>query len=96
MHTRHNVGATYAATSDEASMVGLISPFQADAIKNGYAHTLEYEKFDVRGAFLHVPLDSPCQIITRIPTYINHPKAGKLNIVEKSVYGLKGFQQCFL
>jgi hypothetical protein len=90
-----DVGDTYAATSDEASMVGLMSAFQADAIKNGYVASLEYEKFDVRGAFLHVPLDSPRQIITRMPTNINHPMAGKLCIVDKSVYGLKGSNNAF-
>jgi hypothetical protein len=90
-----DVGETYAATSDEASMLCLMSAFQADAIQHGYIDTLEYEKFDVRGAFLHVPLSSPRQIITRMPTNINHPMAGKLCIVDKSVYGLKGSNNAF-
>jgi hypothetical protein len=76
-------------------LVGLMSAFQAHAIQNGYVDSLEYEKFDVRGAFLHVPLNSPRQIITRMPSNINHPKAGKLCIVDKSVYGLKGSNNAF-
>ena len=88
-------GDTYAATSDEASTLALMCAFQADGIKHNYVNDIEYEKCDVRGAFLHCKLVSPRQIITRMPTNINHPMAGKMCIVVMSVYGLKGSNIAF-
>jgi hypothetical protein len=45
--------------------------------------------FDINNAFLHVPLDSPPQLIMQMPPEINHPLAGQWVEVLKSIYGLK-------
>jgi hypothetical protein len=52
-------GDTHAATADDASIVCCMSAFQAHALKEGYASDLQYDSFDVCGAFLHVDLVSP-------------------------------------
>ena len=88
-------GETYAATPDEAAMICCMSAFQAHAIKHNYVQDLEYESFDVEGAFLHVDLVSKRQIITRLPQNIDHPLAGRMFIVKKSVYGLRQSNKAF-
>jgi hypothetical protein len=88
-------GETYAPTPDNASMLLCMSAFQAHAIKNGYQNLLEYESFDVDGAFLQCDLVSKRQIITKIPENIDHPLAGKLCIVKKSIYGLRQANKAF-
>jgi hypothetical protein len=88
-------GDTHAATADDASIVCCMSAFQAHALKEGYASDLQYDSFDVCGAFLHVDLVSPVMILTRIPFKIDHPLAGKLCIVRKSCYGLRQSNKAF-
>jgi hypothetical protein len=88
-------GETFAATPDEAAMLCCMSAFQAHAIQHNYINNLEYESFDVEGAFLHCDLVSTRQIITRLPLNIDHPLAGKLCIVKKSVYGLRQANKAF-
>jgi hypothetical protein len=88
-------GDTYAATADDATMVCCMSAFQADALRRGYVHDLEYESFDVVGAFLHVDLKSPVMITTRIPSCLDHPLAGRLCIVRKSWYGHRQSNKAF-
>ena len=88
-------GETYAPTPDNASMLMCMSAFQAHAIKYGYKDSLEYESFDVDGAFLQCDLVSNRQIITKIPDNIDHPLAGKLCIVRKSIYGLRQANKAF-
>jgi hypothetical protein len=72
-----------------------MSAFQAHAIKYGYEQTLAYESFDVDSAFLQCDLVSKRQILTKIPDNIDHPLAGKLCIVRKSVYGLRQANKAF-
>jgi hypothetical protein len=88
-------GDTSAATADEATTICCMSAFQADAVANEYVADLGYESFDVCGAFLHVDLVSPVQIVTRIPKGIDHPYAGCLCIVRKSCYGLRQSNKAF-
>ena len=88
-------GDTSAATADDATMLCCMSAFQAHAIANDYIKDVEYEAFDVCGAFLHVNLVSPRMIVTRIPSNIDHPLAGKMAIVRKSCYGLRQSNKAF-
>jgi hypothetical protein len=88
-------GDTSAATADESTTICCMSAFQADATYHNYLDTLGYESFDVCGAFLHVDLVSPMQIITRIPKGIDHPFEGRLCIVRKSCYGLRQSNKAF-
>ena len=88
-------GEIYAATPDEAAMLCCMSAFQAHAIQHNYVEDLEYASFDVDAAFLHCDLVSKRQIITRLPSNIDHPLAGKLCIVRKSVYGLRQANKAF-
>jgi hypothetical protein len=88
-------GDTYAATADESTTLCCMAAFQADAIQHGYVNDLQYESFDVCGAFLHCPLVSPRMIVTKIPSNINHPFAGKMAIVRKSCYGLRQSNKTF-
>lgn len=88
-------GDTHAATADDASIVCCMSAFQAHALQEGYAADLQYDSFDVCGAFLHVDLVSPVMILTRIPAGIAHPLAGQLCIVRKSCYGLRQSNKAF-
>ena len=88
-------GDTYAATADDATMVCCMAAFQAHAVQHNYVKDLEYESFDVCGAFLHVDIQSPVMIITRIPAFLKHPLAGKLCIVRKSCYGLRQSNKAF-
>ena len=88
-------GDTSATTADEASMLCCMSAFQADGVQNNYVQDIGYESFDVCGAFLHIDLVSPVMIITRIPTTIEHPYAGRLVIVRKSCYGLRQSNKAF-
>jgi hypothetical protein len=88
-------GDTSAATADEATMLCCMSAFQAHAITEGYVQQLGYESFDVCGAFLHIDLVSPVMIITRIPSQLAHPLAGKVVIVRKSCYGLRQSNKAF-
>jgi len=95
MQKEGTYGDTYAATADESTMLCCLAAFQAHAIQHGYIHELEYESFDVCGAFLHCPLVSARMIITKIPSNINHPYAGKIAIVRKSCYGLRQSNKTF-
>jgi len=95
MQKEGDFGDTYAPTPDNAAMLLCMSAFQAHALKHGYAETLAYESFDVDSAFLQCDLVSKRQILTKIPDNIDHPLAGKLCIVRKSVYGLRQANKAF-
>jgi hypothetical protein len=95
MQKEGTFGETFAPTADESSMLCCMSAFQAHAIQHGYINELEYETFDVCGAFLHCPLVSARMIITKIPSNINHPYAGRMAIVRKSCYGLRQSNKTF-
>jgi hypothetical protein len=88
-------GETYAPTADGTSRLLALAAFQADAIKNGYIDDLGMSDFDVKGAFLHVPLDSKRQVIMKLPSDISHPLAGQWVEVLKSIYGLKQSNHSF-
>ena len=88
-------GDTSASTADEAYMLCCMSAFQADGVQHGYVKQIDYESFDVCGAFLHIDLISPVMIITRVPKTLDHPYAGRLVIVRKSCYGLRQSNKAF-
>jgi hypothetical protein len=88
-------GETYAPTADGTSRLLALAAFQADAIKHGYIDDLGISDFDVKGAFLHVPLDSQRQVIMKLPSDISHPLAGQWVEVLKSIYGLKQSNHSF-
>jgi len=82
-------GETYAPTADESSGLCAFASFAAHAVQHNYADSLQYSNFVVKGAFLWVPRDNSTQIIMRLPSYIDHPFAGRDVEVLKSIYGLK-------
>ena len=82
-------GDTYAPTADEASTLCAFASFSAHAVANTYVDRLQCSNFDVKGAFLWVPRSNSTQIIMRLPSYIDHPLAGRDVEVIKSIYGLK-------
>ena len=80
---------TYAPTADESSTLCVFAAFAAHAVQHGYIPDICYSNFDVKGAFLWVPRRNATQIVMRIPSYIDHPMAGRNVEVLKSIYGLK-------
>ena len=88
-------GETHASTADSTSRVLAMAAFQAHAIQHGYIDRLTMADFDINGAFLHVPLVSPRQLIMRMPPEISHPLAGQWVEVVKSIYGLKQSNHAF-
>lgn len=88
-------GDTSAATADETSMLCCMSAFQAHAVQHQYLSDLDYDSFDVCGAFLHIDLVSPVMIVTKVPSNIDHPYAGRLVIVRKCCYGLRQSNKAF-
>ena len=86
-------GDTSAATAEEAKMLCCMAAFQAHSIQ--YDYDIDYEAFDVNGAFLHIDLVSPVMIVTRVPKNIDHPYAGRMVIVRKCCYGLRQSNKAF-
>jgi hypothetical protein len=95
MQPEGSYGETNAPTADPASRLVAMAALQAHAIQHGYIDRLVLSSFDVAGAFLHVPLVSPVQIVFRMPPGINHPSAGCWMEVKKSIYGLKQSNNAF-
>jgi hypothetical protein len=85
----HSFDSTYAPTADESSTLCVFASFAAHSTQHGYSQDICYSNFDVKGAFLWVPRSNQTQIIMRLPSYIDHPSAGRDVEVLKSIYGLK-------
>ena len=79
---------TFAATAPQSMVATARAAFMADAIANDYIDEVIVTDFDVTGAFLHCNLVTKCRIFMKLQADLNHPWAGKIVILKKSLYGL--------
>ena len=90
--------STYAATTDDACKMAMLAAYTARAQQQGTTASLQISDFDINGAFLHetlTPLNSPRQIVMKLPDKMPHPLAGTWVEILRAVYGLKQSNNIF-
>jgi hypothetical protein len=76
----------------------MLAAFFADAVKRGVLDQLIVSEFDIVGAFLNNALNhlnSPLQLVMRLPDDLPHPLAGQWVEIVKALYGLKQSNNIF-
>ena len=88
----HARGTTYAGAADPANIIAVNAAYRADAIKRNVVSTLITFSTDIPSAYLQNTLTrddtSGHQVVSRLPTHLPHPLAGKWVELLKGQYGL--------